>query len=158
MKLSLVLGALGMAFVAMPALAQDLPDVFITVDPVPVVLACSPPVIPVPAPTPVGFGDVHEAIAAMRAMIAEPGGLAQPAVVTSVDAFVQHLDLVIADRIVQQEASMTAMIDGMMGQNGEAIDAFLTAQPMDPGPSLFLDHEFQVAVAPFAQVGGFFAP
>lgn len=154
MKFSL---ALGMIFVVAPAFAQEAPELLTAVEPASVALPCvQPPVAPPPVASPMGFGDVHEAIATMRAVMAD---LAQPTAVSAVaNAFVQHWDLVIADHLAQQETTMTAMIDGTLGQNGEAIDEFLAMPPMDPGPSLFVDHEFQVAVAPFAQVGGFFAP
>lgn len=159
MKVSLVLGGLCLTVFAGSVFAQEVPDVFIAAEPEPVMYTCAPPVAPPVTPVPAGFGDAHATIAAMRALLADPGAMAQPnAVSAAADAFVQHWDLVIADHVAQQAVSMASMIDGMMGQNGDAIDDFLTTPPIDQGPSLFIEPEFQLAVAPFAQVGGFFAP
>lgn len=163
MKFSPLLVSVGVAVFAGPALSEDLPAVdapylSINVEPEPVLMDCSL-LIAQAAVVPTGFGDVHQAIDAMRTMMTEPGGLAQSTAVTAAaDAYAQHWDIVVAGHVEQQELSMTAMIDGMLDQNSDTIDAFLTIPPMDPGPSLFLDHEFQVTMAPFERVGGFFAP
>lgn len=121
-----------------------------------VIAAFAAPIERIGAPAFIGFGDVHVVISAMRSKIAEPGGLVQNnAITAAADAFVQHWDSVIENELAHNEVSLSEMIDSMVDNSNQTIDGFLTAPLLDPGPSLFLDPEFQVAVAPLAQVGAF---